>query len=105
MNNKPNVAYFCMEYGLESSFKQYAGGLGILAGDYIKGAKQHGFPIVGIGLMWKQGYTDQMISEDGKAYDSYHNYKYPFLKDTGKGGLRQDSKCRCICKDMEGGLL
>ncbi|HPQ47133.1 MAG TPA: alpha-glucan family phosphorylase [Clostridia bacterium] len=84
MNNKPNVAYFCMEYGLESSFKQYAGGLGILAGDYIKGAKQHGFPIVGIGLMWKQGYTDQMISEDGKAYDSYHNYKYPFLKDTGK---------------------
>ncbi len=83
MNKKPNVAYFCMEYGLDSDFKQYAGGLGILAGDYLKGAKQHGYPIVGIGLMWKQGYTDQMISKDGKAYDTYHNYKYPFLKDTG----------------------
>ena len=83
MNKQPNVAYFCMEYGLESGFKQYAGGLGILAGDYLKGAKQHGFPIVGVGLMWKQGYTDQMVTEDGEVYDTYHNYKYPFLKDTG----------------------
>lgn len=79
----PTVAYFSMEYGLESRFKQYAGGLGILAGDYMKGAKQHDFPIVGIGLLWKQGYTDQMIDADGKAYDSYHNYTYDFLTDTG----------------------
>jgi glycogen phosphorylase len=78
----PNIAYFCMEYGLENNFKQYAGGLGILAGDYIKGAKDYGFPVVGIGLMWKQGYTDQMIDENGKAYDSYHNRNYDFLIDT-----------------------
>ncbi|GJM75711.1 hypothetical protein HMSSN036_79270 [Paenibacillus macerans] len=38
----PAVAYFCMEYGLHSDFKMYAGGLGILAGDYIKGAKDYG---------------------------------------------------------------
>ena len=62
----PKVAYFCMEYGLDNSFKAYAGGLGILAGDYLKGAKDYGFPIVGIGIKWKQGYTDQMIDSNGK---------------------------------------
>lgn len=79
----PKVAYFCMEYGLESNFKAYAGGLGILAGDYMKGAKDHDYPIVGIGIKWKQGYTDQMIDENGKAYDTYHNYDYDYLEDTG----------------------
>ena len=79
----PRVAYFCMEYGLDVSFKAYAGGLGILAGDYMKGAKDHGFPIVGVGILWKQGYTDQRVGKDGKPYDSYHNYQYDFLEDTG----------------------
>lgn len=79
----PKVAYFCMEYGLESSFKQYAGGLGILAGDYVKGAHDHKFPMVAVGLLWKQGYTDQLINEANKAYDTYPTYKYDFLIDTG----------------------
>lgn len=79
----PRVAYFCMEYGLQSDFKIYAGGLGILAGDYMKGAKDHGYPIVGIGLKWKQGYGDQMIDENGQPFDTYHNNRYDFLKDTG----------------------
>lgn len=82
-NILPKVAYFCMEYGLDASFKTYAGGLGILAGDYLKGAKDYGYPIVGIGIKWKQGYTDQMIGKDNRPYDSYHNYEYDFLKDTG----------------------
>ena len=81
--NLPNVAYFCMEYGLDNSMKTYAGGLGILAGDYIKGAKDHDIPMVAIGIKWKQGYTDQYIGDDGKPYDSYHNYDYDFLEDTG----------------------
>lgn len=80
---KPRVAYFCMEYGLHSDFKIYAGGLGILAGDYLKGSKDHNYPIVGIGLKWKQGYTDQRITEEGKVIDTYPVYKYDFLKDTG----------------------
>ena len=63
--------------------KTYAGGLGILAGDYIKGAKDHDFPMVAIGIKWKQGYTDQYVGEDGKPYDTYHNYDYDFLEDTG----------------------
>ena len=72
-----------MEYGLHHSLKTYAGGLGILAGDYVKGAKDHNFPMVAIGIKWKQGYTDQYIGEDGKPYDAYRNYNYDFLEDTG----------------------
>lgn len=79
----PRVAYFCMEYGLHNDFKAYAGGLGILAGDYLKGAKDYGYPIVGLGIKWKQGYTDQLIDAQGKPYDTYHNYSYDFLEDTG----------------------
>ncbi len=79
----PKVAYFCMEYALNNDFKTYAGGLGILAGDYLKGANDYGFPIIGIGLLWKQGYTDQRIGKDGRPYDSYYNNRYEFLKDTG----------------------
>ncbi len=82
--SQPRVAYFCMEYGLENSFKAYAGGLGILAGDYMKGSKDHEFPIVGIGIKWKQGYTDQLIDKNGQPYDTYHNYNYEdVLEDTG----------------------
>ncbi len=80
----PTVAYFCMEYALESNFKIYAGGLGILAGDYLKGAKDHGFPVVGIGIRWKQGYGEQYIEkETGKSFDAYKNYAPEALKDTG----------------------
>jgi starch phosphorylase len=82
-SNLPHVAYFCMEYALQSDFKTYAGGLGILAGDYLKGAKDHGYPMVGIGIKWKQGYTDQRITDKGKVLDTYPIYKYEFLKDTG----------------------
>ncbi|AZR72022.1 alpha-glucan phosphorylase [Anoxybacter fermentans] len=79
----PRVAYFCMEYGLHEEFHLYAGGLGILAGDHLKAAKDLDLPLVGIGLLWRQGYTRQLIGEDGKPYDCYHNYEYDFLKDTG----------------------
>lgn len=82
-NNLQTVAYFCMEYGLDTDFKMYAGGLGILAGDYMKGAKDNNLPIIGIGLKWKQGYGDQMIGKDCTPYDAYHNYNYDFLDDTG----------------------
>lgn len=80
---KPSVAYFCMEYGLETALKIYCGGLGILAGDTLKSAKDNKLPLVGIGLKWKQGYTEQRIGADGKPYDAYHNFQYPELKDTG----------------------
>jgi starch phosphorylase len=79
---EPTVAYFCMEYGLDNDLRLYAGGLGILAGDYLKGARDEGLPIIGLGIKWKQGYTDQYIDEDGRPYDSYTNRQYD-LDDTG----------------------
>jgi len=100
-SSQPRVAYFCMEYALESSFKQYAGGLGILAGDYIKGAKDHNFPMVSIGIKWKQGYHDQMVDENGKVFDSYHNYSYDFLKDTGVNVAVKIRKREVLCKVWE----
>ncbi|MCK5129534.1 MAG: alpha-glucan family phosphorylase, partial [Clostridiales bacterium] len=83
MKDKKTVAYFCMEFGLDDSFKIYSGGLGILAGDVLKGAKDIGYPMVGIGVLWRQGYTKQFIGEDDRLYDSYTDYKYDFLEDTG----------------------
>ncbi len=77
-----HVAYFCMEYGLHDDLKLYAGGLGILAGDYLKGAHDTGRAIVGIGIKWKQGYTDQYVNDEGRPYDSYTNRDYD-LVDTG----------------------
>lgn len=98
INNLPRVAYFCMEYGLHPDFKAYAGGLGILAGDHLKGAKDLNLPLVGIGLKWKQGYTDQLIDKDGKAYDTYHNYDYDFLQDTGVKITVNIRKLNVVCK-------
>lgn len=79
----PSAAYFSMEFGLSPLLKTYAGGLGILAGDYLKGAHDYDYPVIGVGILWKQGYTDQCIDSNGKPYDTYHNYKYDFLTDTG----------------------
>lgn len=71
-----------MEYGLDDKLKTYAGGLGILAGDFLKGAKDHGYPMVGIGIKWRQGYTDQYYDDQG-VYDAYRSRHYDFLEDTG----------------------
>ncbi|HEX3030623.1 MAG TPA: alpha-glucan family phosphorylase [Bacillota bacterium] len=79
----PGVAYFCMEYGLNKELPIYAGGLGVLAGDYIKAAGDALVPMVGIGILWRQDYTEQFIGEDGRPYDTYKNYDYDFVKDTG----------------------
>jgi starch phosphorylase len=78
----PSVAYFCMEYGLDPSWKTYAGGLGILAGDYLKGAKDYQYPIIGIGIKWKQGYGDQMIGKNDYPFDAYHINQFKSLEDT-----------------------
>jgi starch phosphorylase len=99
--NLPVVAYFSMEYGLDVSLRTYAGGLGILAGDYIKGAKDHGYPMVAIGIKWKQGYTDQKIGEDGRPYDTYHNYEYDCMKDTGVKVTVKIRQRDVVCKVWE----
>ncbi len=59
------VAYFSAEYGLHHSLPFYAGGLGFLAGDYLKECSDLAIPLVGVGFMYPEGYTRQKIREDG----------------------------------------
>jgi starch phosphorylase len=58
-------AYFSMEFGVHETLPIYSGGLGVLAGDYLKESSDLGLPIVGLGLMYAEGYFSQRISEDG----------------------------------------
>lgn len=85
MTDSPRVAYFCMEYGLADTLKLYAGGLGILAGDHLKGAHDLNLPLVGIGILWKQGYVRQTIDADGQPADTFRSYAYDAdtVRDTG----------------------
>jgi glycogen phosphorylase len=63
------VAYFSAEYGLHASLPVYAGGLGILAGDYLKESSDLAIPVVGVGMIYSQGYVWQRIREDGWQED------------------------------------
>ena len=72
-----------MEYGLHESFPIYSGGLGILAGDYIKAAHDLKLPMVAVGLLWERGYCVQRIGADGRPYEEYPAYDTGFLTDTG----------------------
>ncbi|MCL6635054.1 MAG: alpha-glucan family phosphorylase, partial [Peptococcaceae bacterium] len=72
-----------MEYGLSEHLPIYAGGLGVLAGDYIKAARDLGLPVVALGILWRQDYTHQFIGQDLWPYDLYPSMDYRFLKDTG----------------------
>ncbi|SMF25940.1 alpha-glucan family phosphorylase [Pseudobacteriovorax antillogorgiicola] len=99
MNQKlPKVAYLCMEYAVNSDIKTYAGGLGILAGDYLKGAKDEQLPIVGVGLKWKQGYTRQHLNDKDRVVDSYENHPYDGFEDTGKSVTVRIRNRDVVCK-------
>jgi len=83
IHRKPKVAYFCMEFGLDESFPIYSGGLGILAGDILKSAYDLGLPMVGVGILWAEGYTDQYIDDQLYPYDQPQKYNRDHLLDTG----------------------
>ncbi len=65
------IAFFSMEFGLSESLPIYAGGLGILAGDYLKAASDLGVPAVGIGLLYAQGYLRQSIDREHRQRETY----------------------------------
>jgi starch phosphorylase len=69
---RQTIAYFSMEFGLHEVLPIYSGGLGVLAGDHLKQASDLGLPLVGVGLMYAEGYFTQRISEDGWQ-DSINN--------------------------------
>jgi starch phosphorylase len=77
------VAYFSMEFGLHQEFPSYSGGLGVLAGDFLKGAHDLGLPVVGVGLRWAEGYTAQRLDPSAELVDEWHEHRPDFLDDTG----------------------
>ncbi|WP_017719015.1 alpha-glucan family phosphorylase [Kamptonema formosum] len=65
------VAYFCAEFGIHESLPVYSGGLGILAGDHLKSASDLGVPMVGVGLLYRQGYFRQRLNRAGWQEEFY----------------------------------
>ena len=69
--NRPSVAYFSMEYGLNQVLKIYSGGLGMLAGDYLKEASDSNVNLCGVGFLYRFGYFTQSLSMDGQQIAKY----------------------------------
>jgi glycogen phosphorylase len=65
------VAYFSAEFGLDESLPIYSGGLGVLAGDYLKAASELGLPLIGIGLFYRRGYFRQRLDEKDRQVELY----------------------------------
>ena len=88
-SRKEVVAYFSMEYGMDVSLPIYSGGLGILSGDHMKTASDMGLPLVGVGLLYRQGYFKQYLNADGFQQESYPEndwYNMPVERKTDKEG-------------------
>lgn len=73
------IAYFSTEFGLHESLPIYAGGLGVLSGDYLKEASDLGVPLVAVGFLYTQGYFVQRITEDGWQEAMYTDLAFPDL--------------------------
>jgi starch phosphorylase len=87
----PRVAYFSMEFGLHEALPLYAGGLGVLAGDYLKTASDLDVPVIGIGILWQQGYFRQVLDANGRQTELYpfnEPASLPVQAVTGSNGER-----------------
>ena len=76
---RPSVAYFCMEYGLTACLKIYSGGLGILAGDYVKEASDSNIDFCAVGFLYRYGYFTQTLSADGSQEANYEAQNFDQL--------------------------
>ena len=86
---RPSVAYFCMEYGLNQVLKIYSGGLGMLAGDYLKEASDSNVDLCAVGFLYRYGYFTQSLSMDGQQiakYDAQNFNSLPIEKVLDKDG-------------------
>ena len=83
------IAYFSAEFGITESIPIYSGGLGILAGDHLKSASDLGLPLVGVGLLYSQGYFQQHLNRDGwqqEVYPENDFYNMPLFAEKDKDG-------------------
>jgi glycogen phosphorylase len=100
------VAYFSPEFGVSEALPTYSGGLGVLAGDHLKAASDLGVPMVGIGLLYRQGYFRQSLNADGwqqEHYPSLDPHAMPLTLLSGSDGapLRVDvdlAGARCLAQ-------
>jgi len=77
--SKDLIAYFSAEYGIHESLPIYSGGLGVLSGDHVKTASDMGIPLVGVGLLYKQGYFTQRLNAEGWQEAVYYNLDFSQL--------------------------
>ncbi|MBM4069063.1 MAG: glycosyltransferase family 1 protein [Planctomycetes bacterium] len=83
------VAYFSAEFGLHESIPVYSGGLGLLAGDHLKSASDLGLPLIGVGLMYREGYFRQYLTVDGWQQERYPEndfFNLPLIPETRPDG-------------------
>ena len=77
--SRPSVAYFCMEYGIHSALKIYSGGLGMLAGDYVKEASDSNVDMCAVGFLYRFGYFTHSLSMDGQQIANYEAQNFNSL--------------------------
>lgn len=97
------IAYFCAEFGLHESVPIYSGGLGVLAGDHLKTASDLGVPVIGIGILYRNGYFDQRVKLDGWQVDSGKPVRIssiPLTPVPGPNGARHLTTVRTFGRDV-----
>ncbi|MGH3089521.1 MAG: alpha-glucan family phosphorylase [Rubrobacteraceae bacterium] len=94
------VAYFSAEFGIHESLPVYSGGLGVLAGDHVKSASDLGLPLVGVGILYAQGYFRQRLGADGRQSEVYE----PFKPETRplKPATDKDGNEAWVCIELPG---
>lgn len=87
--DRHRMAYFSAEFGIHESIPVYSGGLGLLAGDHLKAASDLGLPLVGVGLMYREGYFRQYLNVDGWQQERYPEndfFNLPLIPETQEDG-------------------
>lgn len=100
---EPSVAYFCMEYGLDTSLKIYSGGLGILAGDYLKETSDMNVNLVAVGLLYRYGYFTQRLTPQGNQVADYT--AQDFLKIPAEPVIGEDGVWKSVSMSLPGRTL
>ena len=100
---EPSIAYFCMEYGLDTSLKIYSGGLGILAGDYLKETSDMNVNLTAVGLLYRYGYFNQKLTPQGNQVAEY--IAQDFLKIPVEPVIGEDGVWKSVSMNLPGRTL
>ena len=100
---EPSVGYFCMEYGLDTSLKIYSGGLGILAGDYLKETSDMNVNLTAVGLLYRYGYFTQKLTPQGNQVAEYDGQN--FLKLPADPVLDEQGNWKVVRMNLPGRVL